>query len=85
MRPDMDSELARTWGSSERLAGQPDRTAGADRQVVAGGQGRGQGIEFRDVTGTQLVLQAVPGAAEGAPAESSQLYLPSARPPGIRA
>jgi hypothetical protein len=47
------------------LAGQPDRTAGADRQVVAGGQGRGQGIELRDVTGTELVLQAVPGAAEG--------------------
>src|SRR5258708_4369454 len=47
------------------LAGQPDRTGGADRQVVAGGQGRGQGIELRDVTGTELVLQAVPGAAEG--------------------
>src|SRR5690348_17972094 len=38
------------------LAGQPDRTAGADRQVVAGGQGRGQGIELRDVTRTELVL-----------------------------
>ncbi len=47
------------------LAGQPHRTAGADRQVGAGGQGRGQCIEFRDVTGTEPVLQAVPGAAEG--------------------
>src|SRR5260370_37096775 len=59
-------------GSSPRttlsggLAGQPDRTAGADRQVVAGGQCRSQGIEPPESTGTELVLPAAPGRTEGA-------------------